>query len=42
VVSLERDMRAAALNLEFERAAVLRDRVKRLRSPGALAAAGAR
>jgi excinuclease ABC subunit B len=30
---LEREMRAAAANLEFERAASLRDRLKRLRSP---------
>jgi excinuclease ABC subunit B len=30
---LEAEMRAAAANLEFERAAALRDRVKRLRSP---------
>jgi excinuclease ABC subunit B len=33
VVGLESEMRAAAINLEFERAAALRDRVKRLRSP---------
>jgi len=30
---LEKEMRAAAANMEFERAAGLRDRVKRLRSP---------
>jgi excinuclease ABC subunit B len=34
ITGLERDMRAAAANLEFERAAQLRDRLKRLRSPG--------
>jgi len=34
IAALERDMRAAAANLEFERAASLRDRLKRLRSPG--------
>jgi excinuclease ABC subunit B len=33
VAGLEKDMRAAALNMEFELAASLRDRVKRLRSP---------
>jgi len=33
VVGLEAEMRAAAVNLEFERAAALRDRVKRLRGP---------
>jgi excinuclease ABC subunit B len=33
VAGLEQEMRAAALNMEFERAAALRDRVKRLRSP---------
>ena len=32
--SLETDMRAAAANLEFERAAALRDKIKALRSPG--------
>ena len=32
--SLEADMRAAAANLEFERAAALRDKVRALRSPG--------
>jgi excinuclease ABC subunit B len=41
VAGLEKDMRAAALNMEFELAASLRDRVKRLRSPApALQAAG--
>jgi len=33
LATLETDMRAAAANLDFERAASLRDRVKRLRSP---------
>ena len=33
VVALEREMRQAAANLEFERAAALRDRVRRLRAP---------
>jgi excinuclease UvrABC nuclease subunit len=28
-------MRAAAANMDFERAAALRDRIKRLRSPAA-------
>ena len=32
--SLEADMRAAAANLEFERAAALRDKIHTLRSPG--------
>ena len=32
--SLEADMRAAAANLEFERAAALRDKIRTLRSPG--------
>ncbi len=32
--SLEADMRAAAANLEFERAAALRDKIRALRSPG--------
>ena len=32
--SLEADMRAAAANLEFERAAALRDRIRAFRSPG--------
>ena len=30
---VEREMRAAAANLEFERAAALRDRLRRLRGP---------
>ena len=34
VRSLEADMRAAAANLEFERAAALRDKIRTLRSPG--------
>jgi excinuclease ABC subunit B len=33
IVALEREMRQAAANLEFERAAALRDRVRRLRAP---------
>ena len=32
--SMEADMRAAAANLEFERAAALRDKIRVLRSPG--------
>ncbi|MGV3516220.1 excinuclease ABC subunit UvrB [Luteitalea sp.] len=39
ITSLEADMRAAAANLEFEKAATLRDRIKTLRQPG-LALAG--
>ena len=38
--SLERDMRAAAANLEFERAASIRDRLRRLRSPDPASAGG--
>jgi excinuclease ABC subunit B len=38
ITSLEADMRAAAANLEFERAAGLRDRLKRLRQPNAVGA----
>jgi excinuclease ABC subunit B len=38
ITSLEADMRAAAANLEFERAAALRDRLKRLRQPSPVAA----
>ena len=34
VRSLEADMRGAAANLEFERAALLRDKIRTLRSPG--------
>ena len=34
LTSLEKEMKAAAGNLEFERAAALRDRLKRLRNPG--------
>jgi excinuclease ABC subunit B len=41
ITSLEADMRAAAANLEFERAAALRDRLKRLRQPSPVGA-GAR
>jgi excinuclease ABC subunit B len=41
VARMEVEMRAAAANLEFERAASLRDRLKRLRSPDPQAAAGA-
>jgi excinuclease ABC subunit B len=37
ISGLDRDMRAAAANLEFERAAQIRDRLKRLRSPGGAA-----
>jgi len=33
LASLEKEMKAAAGNLEFERAAALRDRLKRLRNP---------
>jgi excinuclease ABC subunit B len=41
IAGLEQDMRAAAANLEFERAADIRDRLKRLRSPDATGEAGA-
>jgi len=41
IVRLEREMREAAANLEFERAAALRDRLRRLRNPD-LIAEGAR
>jgi len=41
IVRLEKEMREAAANLEFERAASLRDRLKRLRNPD-LAAGGGR
>ena len=41
LTSLEAEMRAAAANLEFERAAALRDRLKRLRQPSPVGA-GAR
>ncbi len=37
--ALETDMRAAAANLEFERAAAIRDRLKRLRNPDLVAEA---
>jgi excinuclease ABC subunit B len=40
VSGLEREMREAAANLEFERAAGLRDRIKRLRNPVLTARAG--
>ncbi len=33
IAGLERDMREAAANLEFERAATIRDRLKKLRNP---------
>jgi excinuclease ABC subunit B len=33
LVDLQRQMREAAVNLEFERAAALRDRLRRLRAP---------
>ena len=42
LAQLEREMRAAAANLEFERAAGIRDRLKRLRTPGLAAAGGGR
>jgi excinuclease ABC subunit B len=43
IAGLEREMRSAAANLEFERAAAIRDRLKRLRNPDlALAATGSR
>jgi len=43
LAGLEREMRAAAANLEFERAAAIRDRLRRLRNPDlALAATGGR
>jgi excinuclease UvrABC helicase subunit UvrB len=32
ITRLEKDMRAAAVNLEFEKAATLRDEVKRLKN----------
>ncbi|MCC7008962.1 MAG: excinuclease ABC subunit UvrB [Acidobacteria bacterium] len=41
IASLEAEMRAAAANLEFERAAKIRDRLRKLRSPDAVVAAGA-
>ncbi len=40
VANLEREMRSAAANLEFERAAGLRDRIKRLKVPVLAAPAG--
>jgi excinuclease ABC subunit B len=42
IVRLEKEMREAAANLEFERAASLRDRLKRLRNPDLNAAGGGR
>jgi excinuclease ABC subunit B len=39
IAGLERDMRAAAANLEFERAAALRDRLRTLKNPDLIAAA---
>jgi excinuclease ABC subunit B len=33
IASLESDMKAAASNLEFEKAAAIRDRLRRLRNP---------
>ena len=33
ITALEKDMKAAAANLEFERAAAIRDRLRRLRNP---------
>jgi excinuclease ABC subunit B len=39
VRALEADMRAAAANLEFERAAAIRDRLRRLRNPDLVAEA---
>jgi excinuclease ABC subunit B len=40
VTRLELEMREAAANLEFERAASIRDRVRRLRNPDLVAATG--
>jgi excinuclease ABC subunit B len=37
IAALEREMRAAAANLEFERAAAVRDRLRRLRNPDLVA-----
>jgi excinuclease ABC subunit B len=39
IAALERDMRAAAANLEFERAAALRDRLRALKNPDLMPAA---
>jgi excinuclease ABC subunit B len=41
ITRLEHDMRAAAANLEFERAGSLRDRLRRLRSPDPQTSSGA-
>jgi excinuclease ABC subunit B len=38
IVGLEREMRDAATNLEFERAATIRDRLRRLRNPDLVSA----
>ncbi len=40
IVALERDMKAAAANLEFERAASVRDHLRRLRDPGRVMVGG--
>ena len=42
IAKLEREMRAAAANLEFERAAGIRDRLRRLRNPELVDVAGSR
>jgi excinuclease ABC subunit B len=42
IAGLERDMREAAGNLEFERAAAIRDRLRRLRNPDLVLASGRR
>jgi excinuclease ABC subunit B len=42
IAGLERDMREAAGNLEFERAAAIRDRLRRLRNPDLVLAASER
>jgi excinuclease ABC subunit B len=40
ITQLERDMKAAAANLEFERAASVRDELRRLRDPGRVLVGG--
>ena len=40
IAGLEREMKAAAANLEFERAATIRDRLRRLRGPDPTAGLG--